>query len=171
MAWCVQRNATERLRCEALIRETAFSVHEWLGPIRDAQRRDEANFDSKRAMEGLTRLYLAQEEAFSAQHNDNHWCGKAGKSEGVDACRADTSFTTTLPPGEEFVGEWNARSLERARAAWESREPGLYKHVFFDENRLRINFGARPLTMQGTLVTLDQLGQLYEKVSVPNDVH
>jgi hypothetical protein len=76
-----------------------------------------------------------------------------------------------LPPGEEFVGEWSARSLERARAAWESREPGLYKHVFFDENRLRINFGARPLTMQGTLVTLDQLGQLYEKVSVPNDVH
>lgn len=163
--WCVQRNATERQRCEALIRDTASSVDKWLEPARADQGHGRTNFDSKHAMEGLTRLRLAQEEALTAQDKENHWCGKAGKSEGADSCRADTSFTTTLPSKKEFVDEWKAMSLDRARAAWEGREPGLYKKVFFDDHRQRINFGARPLTMDGTKVTLEQLGRLYEKVS------
>lgn len=168
-AWCMQRNTTERLRCEALIRDTASSVDEWLEPTRADQGQDSSSFDSKHAMEGLTRLRLAQEEALTAQDKENHWCGKAGKSEGADSCRADNLFKTTLPPEKEFVGEWKRKSLDRARAAWKGSEPGLYKKVFFDDHRDRINFGARPLTMGATKVTLEQLGRLYEKVQRPKE--
>jgi len=71
--WCSGLNSSSlRTACATLVAETDRSVAAWLDA--DVAARGRRPFDSAEAMEGLTRLRMAQEEAIGTPFNQR-WCG------------------------------------------------------------------------------------------------
>jgi len=168
--WCSGLNSSSlRTACATLVAETDRSVAAWLDA--DVAARGRRPFDSAEAMEGLTRLRMAQEEAIGTPFNQR-WCGRPERGgPAAEACLAQsasawTDFQTYTDGNHRGSGV----AVPAATAQRGGRPPGLFSGMFnAAENRdahhaTRVNFGKRPVSFQGVSATFSHVAEMYEKV-------